>query len=127
MEMRRDRFALAVVTDEHGGIEGMVTIKDLISELVGELQDEYDPDEPAVLAVGPAEWLVEGRAPIEAVADSIRVALPSGEYTTIAGLVLDRGGKVPRVGDVVTIHGIEIEVIRMVRNRVDRVKVVVRG
>lgn len=127
MEMRRDRFALAVVTDEHGGIEGMVTIKDLISELVGELQDEYDPDEPAVLAVGPAEWLVEGRAPIEAVADSIRVALPPGEYTTIAGLVLDRGGKVPRVGDVVTIHGIEIEVIRMVRNRVDRVKVVVRG
>lgn len=127
MEMRRNRFALAVVTDEHGGIEGMVTIKDLISELVGELQDEYDPDEPAVLAVGPAEWLVEGRAPVEEVADSIQVALPPGEYTTIAGLVLDRGGKVPRVGDVVTVDGIDIEVTRMVRNRVDRVRIVGEG
>lgn len=127
MEMRRNRFALAVVTDEHGGIEGMVTIKDLISELVGELQDEYDPDEPAVLAVGPAEWLVEGRAPVEEVADSIQVALPPGEYTTIAGLVLDRGGKVPRVGDVVTVDGIDIEVTRMVRNRVDRVRIVGKG
>jgi CBS domain containing-hemolysin-like protein len=126
MEMRRNRFALAVVTDEHGGIEGMVTIKDLISELVGELQDEYDPDEPAVLAVGPAEWLVEGRAPVEEVADSIRAALPAGEYATVAGLVLDRGGKVPRVGDVVTVDRIDIEVIRMVRNRVDRVRIVVR-
>lgn len=123
MEMRRDRFALAVVTDEHGGIEGIVTIKDLISELVGELQDEYDPDEPTVLTVREDEWLVDGRAPVEEVAAAIEVTLPNGEYTTVAGLVLDRGGRVPKVGDIVTVDGVDIEVVRMERNRVDRVKI----
>ena len=127
MEMRRDRFVIAVVTDEHGGIEGIVTIKDLISELVGELQDEYDPDEPTVLTIREGEWLVDGRAPVEEVAEAIAVELPQGEYTTVAGLVLDRGGRVPQVGDVVSVNGVEIEVARMVRNRVDRVRIVNRA
>jgi len=127
MEMRRDRFALAVVTDEHGGIEGIVTIKDLISELVGELQDEYDPDEPTVLTVRENEWLVDGRAAVEEVADAIQATLPDGEYTTVAGLVLDRGGRVPKVGDIVTVDGVDIEVVGMVRNRVDRVKITRTG
>ena len=124
LEMRRERFALAVVTDEHGGIEGIVTIKDLISELIGELQDEYDPDEPAVLAVSAGEWLIDGRATVEEVAEAIDTPLPAGEYTTVAGLVLDRGGRIPHVGDRVAIDDITIEVVRMARNRVDRVRVV---
>jgi len=127
MEMRRDRFALAVVTDEHGGIEGIVTIKDLISELVGELQDEYDPDEPTVLTVQEGEWLVDGRAPVEEVSEAIERALPGGEYTTVAGLVLDRAGRIPSVGDVVTVDGVDIEVVRMARNRVDRVRIIERS
>jgi putative hemolysin len=124
LEMRRDRFTMAVVTDEHGGIEGIVTITDLISRLVGEMQDEYDTGDPAVLAIGPSEWLVDGRAPVEEVAEAIDVPLPTGEYTTIAGLILDVGGRVPRPGDVVVVDGISIEVFKMVRNRVDRVRIV---
>jgi putative hemolysin len=112
-----------VVTDEHGGIEGIVTITDLISQLVGEMQDEYDKADPAVVAIGPSEWLVDGRTPVEQVAEAIDVTLPTGEYTTIAGLVLDVGGRVPRPGDVVVVAGVSIEVFKMVRNRVDRVKI----
>jgi putative hemolysin len=123
LEMRRDRFTMAVVTDEHGGIEGIVTITDLISQLVGEMQDEYDKADPAVIAIGPSEWLVDGRTPVEQVAEAIDVTLPTGEYTTIAGLVLDVGGRVPRPGDVVVVAGVSIEVFKMVRNRVDRVKI----
>lgn len=124
LEMRRDRFTLAVVTDEHGGIEGIVTITDLVSQLVGELQDEYDTEDPSVLAIGDGEWLVDGRTPVEEVSEAIGVALPPGEYTTVAGLILDQGGKVPREGDTVTVNGTTIEVARMVRNRIDRVKIV---
>jgi CBS domain containing-hemolysin-like protein len=127
MEMQRDRFSLAVVTDEHGGIEGIVTITDLISQLVGELQDEYDTEDPSVLAIGSGEWLVDGRTPIEDVSEAIEVYLPTGEYTTVAGLVLDQGGRVPLEGDTVTVNGITIEVVSMVRNRVDKVRIVNRG
>jgi CBS domain containing-hemolysin-like protein len=127
MEMQRDRFSLAVVTDEHGGIEGIVTITDLISQLVGELQDEYDTEDPSVLAIGAGEWLVDGRTPIEDVSEAIEVYLPTGEYTTVAGLVLDQGGRVPLEGDTVTVNGITIEVVSMVRNRVDKVRIVNRG
>jgi CBS domain containing-hemolysin-like protein len=127
MEMQRDRFSLAVVTDEHGGIEGIVTITDLISQLVGELQDEYDTEDPSVLAIGSGEWLVDGRTPIEDVSEAIEVNLPTGEYTTVAGLVLDQGGRVPLEGDTVTVNGITIEVVSMVRNRVDKVRIVNRG
>ena len=123
--MRRDRFTLAVVTDEHGGIEGIVTITDLVSQLVGELQDEYDTKDPSVLAIGDGEWLVDGRTPVDEVAEAIEVDLPSGEYTTVAGLVLDQGGRVPREGDVVIVNGVTIEVARMSRNRVDSVRIVI--
>jgi putative hemolysin len=124
LEMRAGRLTFSVVTDEHGGIEGIVTIKDLVSVLVGELQDEYDIDEPPdVVELGPGQWLVEGRAPIDEAGEALGVELPEGEYTTVAGLILDRLGRIPAAGDEINVDGLGFEVVRMVRNRVDRVKV----
>lgn len=121
-EMRAGRLTFAVVTDEHGGIEGAVTIKDVMSELIGELQDEYDRDEPDVLVLGPGEWMVDGRTAVEAAGDAIGVAFPPGDYVTVAGLVLARAGRIPTRGDRVVAAGVDIEVVRMDRNRVDRVR-----
>lgn len=126
-EMRAGRLTFSVVTDEHGGIEGVVTIKDVVSELIGELQDEYDRGEPEVLELGPGEWLVDGRAPVEAAGDAIGVAFPDGDYATIAGLVLARTGRIPTRGDRITVDGVTIEVVRMDRNRVDRVRITATG
>jgi putative hemolysin len=123
LEMRAGRLTFAVVTDEHGGIEGIVTIKDLVAELVGELQDEYDPDEPVLIAVRDGEWLVDGRTTVEDLEEAVETALPAGEYTTVAGLILDLAGRIPHVGDAVECDGHRLEVIRMDRNRVDRVRV----
>jgi len=123
LEMRAGRLTFAVVTDEHGGIEGIVTIKDLVAELVGELQDEYDPDEPVLIAVSDGEWLVDGRTTVEDLEEAVASGFPQGEYTTVAGLVLDLAGRIPQVGDTVECDGHRLEVVRMDRNRVDRVRV----
>lgn len=123
VEMRANRVTFTVVTDEHGGIEGIVTITDAISELVGEIQDEHDQDEQEIVPTGAGRWLVDGRADLEDVEAFLGVTLPEGEYATIAGLVLDLAGRIPSVGDVVVVDGYRFEVLGMDRNRVDRVAV----
>jgi len=122
LEMRESRFTFSLISDEHGGIEGLVTTKDLIKELVGELQDEYDPDEPSVLDLGGGDWLVDGRVTVEDLAEVIDTTLPAGEYTTIAGLLLDLAGKIPDTGERVELDGYIAEVVRMDRNRIDRIR-----
>lgn len=123
-QMRDHRLTLTVVTDEHGGIEGVITMKDLVSELIGELQDEYDEDEPGVVAVGPGEWFIDGRTPIADASEAIGIQLPQGEYTTVAGLILDRMGSIPSVGDLVEVSDLTLEIAVMDRHRIDRVRVV---
>ncbi len=126
LEMRESRFTFTLVSDEHGGVEGLVTTKDLIKELVGELQDEYDPEEPSVLEMGDGEWLVDGRVTVEDLSEAIGTTLPSGEYTTIAGLVLDLAGRIPQRGESIELDGYVAEIVRMDRNRVDRIRLMPR-
>jgi putative hemolysin len=122
-EMRERRWGYAVVTDEHGGVEGIVTMKDLIAELTGELQDEYDPGSPAVVQVAKHRWLVDGRLPLEDLEQALGVDLPAGEYSTVGGLFLDVAGRIPDVADTVRVDGIELTVLRMDRHRIDRLRV----
>jgi len=122
LEMQASRFTFALVTDEHGGVEGLVTTKDLIEELVGNLQDEYDPDEPAILGVDDGAWMVDGRVPVEDLAEELKASLPQGEYSTVAGLVLDLAGRIPTTGDTVAVGSYFLQVVRMDRNRVDRIR-----
>jgi len=122
LEMRASRLTFSLVSDEHGGVEGLVTTKDLIKELVGELQDEYDPEEPTVLDLGNNEWMVDGRVTVEDLSDHLTIEFLAGEYTTIAGLLLDVAGRIPVAGDTIELDGFTAEVVRMDRNRVDRIK-----
>jgi len=122
LEMQASRFTFSLVTDEHGGVEGLVTTKDLIEELVGNLQDEYDPDEPTIKPLGDGVWVVDGRVPVEDLAEELKASLPEGEYSTVAGLVLDLAGKIPVAGDVVEVGAFFVQVVRMDRNRVDRIR-----
>lgn len=122
-DMRERRFTFALVLDEHGGIEGIVTIKDLVSELVGELQDEYDPGVPTVVQIGPKRWMTDGRLPIDDLEESLRHDFPEGPYSTISGLFLAVAGHIPSDGHQVTIDGYRLVVMRMDRNRIDRIRI----
>lgn len=125
-DLRRRRFAVAVVVDEHGGIEGIVTIKDLVSELVGELQDEYDPGVPTIVKIGANEWLADGRLPIEDLEAALSCELPTGPYATAGGLFMALSGKIPSEGDSVVADGHQFTVLTMERNRIDRIRVEAR-
>jgi len=121
--MRRERFQLAVVTDEHGGVEGVVTIKDLMSELVGELQDEYDPGTPSLVKIGARSWIADGRVDIEDVEEALDLPLPQGPYSTIGGLYLAVAGHIPSEGDQAVVESVRLTVLQMDRNRIGRLRI----
>jgi len=124
--MRAKRHAFAVVLDEYGGVEGVLTIKDLVSELVGDLRDEFDKAEDAdVTPIDASRWLVDGAAPVEDVSAALGVGLPDGDYVTIGGFLFERFGRIPEADDCYEWEGWEFRVAEMDRRRIS--KVVVRA
>jgi CBS domain containing-hemolysin-like protein len=122
-EMRARRYGMAVVVDEHGGVEGIVTIKDLVAELVGELQDEYDAGTPSVTQIAKAVWIADGRLDIDDLQDAMDRPIPEGPYSTVGGYIITIFGKIPDRGDLVSDDGFRFTVLAMDRQRVDRIKV----
>jgi len=122
-DMRARRFAFAVVLDEHGGVEGIVTIKDLVAELVGELQDEYDPGSPSVVQVGARQWVADGRLPLEDLEATVGCHFPGGPYSTVGGLIMALAGRIPEEGERIETDVCVFTVLAMDRNRIDRVQV----
>lgn len=121
-QMRVGRNAFAVVVDEHGGVEGVLTVKDLVSELVGELPDEFDRfDAVEVSRVDASRWLVEGACPVDRLVDELGpfgLTLPEGEYVTVGGFLFDRFGRIPEEGDLLVYDGWEFRVTEMDRRRI---------
>lgn len=118
-EMRQRRRAFAVVVDEYGGVEGVLTIKDLVSELVGELPDEFDREEEAeVIRVDTHRWLVGGQVALDRVEQEVGLRLPPGEYVTVGGFLFDRFGRIPAENDEIEHEGWEFRVSEMDRRRI---------
>jgi putative hemolysin len=121
-EMRRSGDHLAVVVDEYGGTAGIVTLEDLIEELIGEIRDEYDVvDETRRLRGGDME--VDGLLNLDDFADSTGHELPDGPYETVAGCLMSRLGRLPRNGDAVEVDSVRLKVTKMDGRRVARVRV----
>ena len=122
-DLRARRTGIAVVMDEHGGVDGLVTIKDLVGELVGELQDEYDPRAPIILPVGRNTWLADGRTPIDEFEDATEVTVADGPYSTVAGLFLYLSGHIPVAGDQVEYEDLVLTVLAMDRRQISKIRV----
>lgn len=102
-EMRRQHRTFALVLDEHGGVAGVVSIRDILEQLVGDLTDEFDEDdEPTIVRIRQDRWLVDGQTHVDRVAEELGLEIPEGEYVTIAGFVLDLAGEIPAAGTVYT-------------------------
>jgi putative hemolysin len=111
--LQRRRVHIAIVLDEHGGTAGLVTIEDLIEEIVGEIQDEYDEEEPLIVPISDLEARVDGRTPVDDLVDHFDTSLDgedSEQFDTVGGLVYHHIGGVPKVGDRVTVDGLVLTV-----------------
>jgi putative hemolysin len=121
-EMRQQRRAFAVVVDEHGGVAGVLTVKDLIEPLVGQLSDEFDADdEPEIVRVDINRWLIDGRASVDEVHDRLGIDVPEGEYVTIGGYLFDGFGHIPTEGERLAVDGWELRVVELDKRRIARV------
>jgi magnesium and cobalt exporter, CNNM family len=122
-EMRRGRAHLAIVVDEYGGTAGIVTLEDLVEELIGEIQDEYDLGEGAPKKLQGGQLEVDGLLNLDEFAEQTGVGLPEGPYETVAGYVLATLGRLPGVGDAVEVDGHRLTVTEMDGRRIARVLV----
>lgn len=125
-ELQRRRVHMAIVLDEYGGTAGLVTIEDLLEEIVGEIQDEFDEEEPMKVILRDGEAILDGRADIDEMGELIDPPLEledDEEYDTVGGFVYHRIGRVPVVGDTVAVDPFTITVIKVTGRRVGKVRV----
>jgi CBS domain containing-hemolysin-like protein len=117
--LRGQGLQVAIVVDEYGGTAGIVTLEDLVEEIVGEVRDEHDPLEVSpVQTLDEQSWIISGLLRADEVADAVGLVMPEGDYETVAGLVLERLGRIPDVGDEVALDGWRLTVVRMDRRRI---------
>jgi CBS domain containing-hemolysin-like protein len=123
--LRSSSLQAALVVDEYGGTAGLVTLEDLVEEIVGDVRDEHDRRETSpVRALSADSWIASGLLRDHEVAEATGFHMPDGDYETLAGLVLARLGRIPEVNDEVRVNGWRITVLRMDKHRVAELRVV---
>jgi putative hemolysin len=121
---QKEKNQMAIVLDEYGGTEGLVTLEDILEELVGEIHDEHRAArDTAFVRREDGSWLVDGGASIEDLAETVDIKLDGGprDYSTVSGLVLARLERIPATGDITHWQGLTIEVVDMDGRRIDKV------
>jgi len=128
IRLQRESQGMAVVVDEYGGAVGIVTVEDILEEVVGEIEDEHDvrePGPPLIRREDPYTFRIQGRAPLAQVSAELRVPLPEGEdYETLAGLLLDRLKRIPRVGEMLPLGAVTATVTAATDRSIDEVLLV---
>ena len=128
-EMRARHRPIMVVVDEYGGTAGIVTIEDLVEELVGDIKNEEEEAHVPVRRVDAGRWQADGTMRVADVNETLEIELPEGDYETLGGLVIERLGRIPAVGETVNVGGFRLEVLAADKRRVTQVAIVrpVRG
>jgi len=122
-EFQRNRLQMAIVVDEYGGTAGLVTIEDLLEEIVGEIRDEYDTEVEPVVDEGDGRWVFSGKAHVEELRDRVGLELDGEGFETVGGYLLSRLGRVPAVGEHLELDGLHVDVLEAERRRIIRVRV----
>jgi magnesium and cobalt exporter, CNNM family len=122
-QFQRHQTQSAIVVDEYGGTAGLVTIEDLLEEIVGEIRDEYDVESEPIVDEGNGRFVVSGRANIDELAQRLAVEIERGGFETVGGYLLSHIGRVPAVGEKFEVDGLSVEVLEVERRRINRVRI----
>jgi len=125
-EMRRNKLSIAIVVDEYGGTAGLVTIEDLIEEIVGEIADEFDVEEEPIQRVSESEAVLDARVSIDALQELFGVQVEEGDFDTVGGFVFNHLGKMPSVGEEIEVDGLVVRVLSVSGRRIKRLRVIKR-
>jgi putative hemolysin len=126
-EMQEEKFHLAIVVDEYGGTAGLVTLEDLLEELVGDIVDEFDVEEPTVERLEDGSLLVSAAYSVDDADELLDAELPQGPWDTVGGLMLDLAGRVPDPGDSVEVDGFRLTALDVRGRRIERVRIEATG
>ncbi len=121
-ELQREKIHLAIVVDEFGGTAGLVTIEDLLEEIVGEISDEHDTEEPMIEELDRG-YMVDGRLAVGDLAELVGMSLPDDDWDTVGGLIFGLAGRVPKEGESFDVEGLRLTAERVQGRRVSRVRV----
>jgi CBS domain containing-hemolysin-like protein len=121
-EFQTGRFQLAIVVDEYGGTAGVVTVEDVVEELVGEIRDEYDLEAEPVVRETDDSYVFSGKVGIGEMVDRLGLQIDNGGFETVGGYVLTRVGRVPAVGERFSIDGLDVEILEAERRRIHKIR-----
>jgi CBS domain containing-hemolysin-like protein len=121
-EFQRKQVQIAIVVDEYGGTAGLVTIEDLLEEIVGEIRDEYDVETEPVVDVGQGSFVFSAKVNIAEVRDRLGIEIEPEGFETVGGYLMTRVGRVPAVGETFDFDGLEVEVLEAERRRIHKVR-----
>ncbi|HSF19476.1 MAG TPA: hemolysin family protein [Vicinamibacteria bacterium] len=121
-EFQKDKQTLAMVVDEYGGVSGLVTVEDILEEIVGEIHDEFDEVDQEIVKEKDGVFLVSGRADIDDVREELQLEVNGSGFETVSGFVLDALGRIPRPGEVIERDNVRIEVVDADEQRIHRVR-----
>jgi putative hemolysin len=121
-EFQRKRLQSAIVVDEYGGTAGLVTVEDLLEEIVGEIRDEYDVEVERIVDEGEGRFLFSGSAHVEEMANVLKVEIEGQGFETVGGYLLSRLGRVPAVGEHLEMDGLDVEIVETSQRRITRVR-----
>jgi CBS domain containing-hemolysin-like protein len=122
-EFQRKQVQIAIVVDEYGGTAGLVTIEDLLEEIVGEIRDEYDVETEPIVDEGQGVFVVSGKVDVDEVADRLGVDIEREGFETVGGYLLSHLGRVPGVGETFEVDDLTVEVLEAERRRIHKVRV----
>ncbi len=122
-EMKENRISIALVVDEYGGTAGVVTVEDLVEEIVGEIRDEYDAPEEEVEQLSSDEAIVDGRVGIDEINERFDTSLQKDDFDSVGGFIINELGRMPNAGDAVTVDGISMKVMSVAGRRIKKVRV----
>jgi CBS domain containing-hemolysin-like protein len=122
-EFQKVKTKMAIVVDEHGGVSGLVTMEDVVEEIVGEIQDEYDTEEAQIVENGPLDFTVSGSTEVEELEELFDVDLAEDDFITVGGLITHDLGRLPFKGETLTIKGLQLEVLDVDQKRVKKLRI----